>query len=219
MSYHIDAAKVKLDDLLIRIRETDLVPSRSLLLEGIEENFNKLKMNGVLTLADLRKSVKSSKNIVSLAEKTYIHVEYLTLLRREVEGYFPKAFPLSDFDWLDKNEIAKLESKGYGNAALLYEALEVSGEREKVMNLIGLDKDFVDKISTLVDLIRIQWVSPLAARTIDAAGYKNAKSVAEANAEDLCKAIEEANRDNKYYKGKIGLKDIKRLIKAATYIS
>ncbi|KUO74972.1 MAG: hypothetical protein APF77_13580 [Clostridia bacterium BRH_c25] len=218
MSYYIDADKVKLDDLLIRIKETDLVPSRSLLLEGIEENFSKLKMNRIFTLADFRKSVKNSKNIVPLAEKTNINIEYLTLLRREVEGYFPKAFPLSDFVWLDKNEIAKLENKGYKNTALLYEALETSSKREEIFSSGVLDNDFVDEISSLVGLTRIQWVSPTAARMLFDSGYKDAKSVAEANAEELYRSLEKVNDANKYFKGNIGLRDVKRLIKAASYV-
>ena len=62
MSYYINADKVNLEDLLTRITETDLVPSRVLLLENIKENFNKLKTNGILTLAEFRKSVKNSKS-------------------------------------------------------------------------------------------------------------------------------------------------------------
>ncbi len=100
MPYYIDANKVKLEDLMSRITEADLVPSRRKLLEDIEINFDKLKKNGIFTLTDLRKSIKNPKNIVPLAEKTNIEIEYLTLLRREVESYFPKAYILRAFDWL-----------------------------------------------------------------------------------------------------------------------
>jgi len=218
MAYHIDADKVTLEDLLVRIKETDLVPSRVLLLEGIDDNFSNLKMNGIFTLADFRKFVKYSKNIVPLAEKTHINAEYLTLLRREVEGYFPKSFSLSEFIWLNKNEIAKLENIGYKNTALLYEALETSSKREELINSSFLDKDFIDEISSLVDLTRIQWVSPIVARMLFDAGYKSVKSVAEANYEELYKLFEKVNDANKYFKGKIGLRDVKRLIKAALYV-
>jgi hypothetical protein len=69
MPYYIDANKVKLEDLMSRITESDIVPSRRKLLEDIEINFDKLKKNGIFTLADLRKSIKNPKNIVPLAEK------------------------------------------------------------------------------------------------------------------------------------------------------
>ncbi len=130
MPYYIDANKVKLEDLMFRITESDLVPSRRKLLEDIEIIFEKLKKYGIFTLADLGKSIKSPKNIPPLAGKANIEIEYLTLLRREVESYFPKAYPLSALDWLEKNQITKLERKGYKNSALLYEAFEKPSERE-----------------------------------------------------------------------------------------
>ena len=218
MSYYIDADKVNLEDLLTRITETDLVPSRVLLLENINENFNKLKTNGILTLAEFRKSVKNSKKIAPLANKTNISEEYLTLLRREVEGYFPKAFPLDSFFWLDKNKIAKLVNEGYKNTFLLYEALSSINKRNELIKSIGLDKDFVDEIFSLVDLTRIQWVNPITARIIYSAGYKSAKSVAQANTNNLHEAMEKVNKEGKYFNAEIRLRDIKRLVKAASYI-
>ena len=47
MAYHINAEKVTLDDLRKRIEETDLVPSRSSLLDKIKDKFTVLK-GGVL---------------------------------------------------------------------------------------------------------------------------------------------------------------------------
>lgn len=218
MTYHINDEKVTLADLLVRIKETDLVPSRSMLLENIEDNFNKLKMNGILTLADVRKSLKNPKNIAQLAEKTHLSSEYLTLLRREVEGYFPKAFPISEFTWLDKSEIVELENKGYKNSKLLYEAMQQPETRDKLMHSMLLNKGFAEEIIALISLARIQWVSPIMAKMLFDAGYRNVKSVCEAKPEELCKSLEEVNDLSKYFKGKIGLRDTKRLIKAASYI-
>lgn len=218
MSYYINANKVKLEDLMSRITESDLVPSRRKLLEDIEVNFDKLKKCGILTLADLRKSIKNPKNIVPLSEKTRIEIEYLTLLRREVESYFPKAYILSAFDWLEKNQITKLERKGYKNAALLYEAFEIPSKREEIIASTGLEKDFTDDIIALVDLTRIQWVSPIFSKVLHEAGYNSAKSIAEANVEELYKAVERINKEGRYFKGKIGIRDIARLIKSASYL-
>lgn len=218
MPYYIDASKVKLQDLLSRIAESDLVPSRSMLLEDIEENFSKLKTAGVLTLADFRKSVKNPKKIGVLAQKASIATEYLVLLRREVEGYFPKAFPLSAFDWLDKGQIAKLENKGYKNTASLYEALELPSKRKELIESTGLEQDFIDEMLALTGLTRIQWVNPTFAKILVDAGYTHAKSIAEANAEDLHGAIVMINDKGRYFRGKIGLRDIRRLVKAAAYV-
>ena len=219
INYYINTEKISLDELQKRIEETDLVPSRSSLLENIKEKFLVLKENGYATLADLRKELKNSKNIPSISEKIGLSAEYLTLLRREIEGYFPKAFKISSFDWLPKRDIEKLEQKGYKNTALLFDVLNSSEKREEISTDLGIDTQTIDELSCLVNLTRIQWVSPLAAKMLVSAGYNDAKSVAEANAEKMCDGLDKVNKENNYYKGKIGLRDVKRLVKAASYVS
>ncbi len=219
MPYYIDANKVTLEDLMFRITESDLVPSRRKLLEDIEINFNKLKKCGIFTMADLRKSIKNPKNVAPIAEKTNIEIAYLTLLRREVESYFPKAYPLSAFDWLEKIQISKLERKGYKNSAFLYEAFEIPSERERIIASTGLDKAFAEDIFALVDLTRIQWVSPVFSKVLVNAGYNSSESIAEANAKELHEAVEKINKEGRYFKGKIGIRDIERMIKSASYLS
>jgi hypothetical protein len=218
MPYYINENKVKLEDLMFRITESDLVPSRRKLLEDIEINFDKLRKHGIVTLTDLRKSIKNPKKIVHLAETTNIEIEYLTLLRREVESYFPKKYSLSSFDWLDKNQIAKLESIGHKNAALLYEAFEITSNREDIIASICLEEAFADEIFALVDLTRIQWVSPIFSRVLVVAGYRSTKSIAEAKVEELHEAVEKTNKEGRYFKGNIGIRDIARLIKSASEV-
>jgi hypothetical protein len=67
-------------------------------------------------------------------------------------------------------------------------------------------------------LMRVQWVSPTFARMLIVAGYDSAVKVAEANADDLCEALASINAGGKFFKGKIGLRDIKRLVQAASYV-
>jgi hypothetical protein len=42
--------------------------------------------------------------------------------------------------------------------------------------------------------------------------------VAAADADDLCQALMHVNEGDRFFKGKIGLRDIKRLIRAASYV-
>ncbi len=214
MAYHMDDGKVTLDALLLRIKDTDLVPSRALLLDGIDENFSKLKERGIQTVSELRKAVKTPKSIDAIAAKTGIGIEYLTLLRREVEGYFPKTFPLTDFNWIDPRALTALSAKGYKDAASLYNALEASGKAQ----VFGTEDAFSDELSSLVSLTSIQWVSPLTAKMLYDAGYNTVRSVAAADAEALCRSLEALNAANTYFKGNIGPRDIRRLIKAASYV-
>jgi hypothetical protein len=70
---------------------------------------------------------------------------------------------------------------------------------------------------TLSDLSRVQWVSPTFARTLVAAGFTGAAEVSMADPEALYEAVMQANENARFYKGKVGLRDIKRLIAAAAY--
>ncbi|MBN2443994.1 MAG: DUF4332 domain-containing protein [Spirochaetales bacterium] len=219
MNYYLDAEKISLKELQKRIEETDLVPSRSPLLENIKNNFEVLKKIGYVTFADLRRDLKNAKNIPSISKKSGIDSEYLTLLRREIESYFPKAYPISSFDWLPKENIEKLEKQGYKNTALVFNVLNSSKKRAEISSDLGIETQFIDTLYCLVNLTRIQWVSPIAARILVSAGYKDEKSVAEANAEKMCDELDKVNKENNFFKGKIGLRDIKRLIKAASYVS
>lgn len=218
MPYYVDENRVTIEDLMSRITESDLVPSREVLLDCIEGNFASLKESGISTLADLRQYVKNPKRIGALAQITGIDVEYLTLLRREIESYISKNYPLGSFDWLDTNQIAELESKGFNNSALFFDTFEVRHRREELIASIGLEKSFVEELFALVDLTRIQWVNPTFARVLVDSGYKNAELISTANANDLHEAVQNINSDSQYFKGKIGLRDIKRLIKSATYV-
>lgn len=219
MSYYIDAERVSLDDLQKRIKETDLIPSRCSLLEDIDEKFLKLKVNGFSTLADVRHDLKNPKNLPDLSKRTGIDQAYLTLLRREIEGYFPKAHPISTFDWFQKKDLDTLECKGLKNTLLLYEALNTPKKREEIVIDLGLDAHFIDSLFSLVDLTRIQWTSPIVARMLVSAGYTTVKSVSSANSNELFSELDRVNKENSYFKGKIGLRDVRRLIKAASYVS
>lgn len=217
MSFYPDSSNVTLSSLQKRLEETDLVPSRISLLNNIRDNFNKLKAAGLLSLADLRRELKNIKNISSFSKKCGIDTEYLTLLRREIEGYFPKSLPLSDFDWLPKKELAKLEKEGFVNSASLYEVVESTKKRVEISKSLGIELQFIEQLYSLINLTRIQWVSPVFARLLVAAGYDNAKKVSEAEAEQLYVAIDKVNKENQFFKGKIGLRDIKRLVSASCY--
>lgn len=216
MGYYIDDAKVSLDDLCKRIIETDLVPSRSSLLEGIESKFTRLKENGFTTCADLRKQLKNLKNIPSITKATGIDSTYLTLLRREIEGFFPKAFPIKSFDWLPENELTKLEKHGLKNTLLLYDAMHSS--KTELIDTLQIEPQVLDALRSLTDLTRIQWVGPTVARLLLAAGYPDAISVSRANAEKMCNELDAINREINIYHGKIGLRDVKRLIQAASHV-
>jgi hypothetical protein len=218
MAYHIDAEKISLGDLQKRIEATDLVPSRASLLDELETKMKSLEKQGIVTLANLRNELKTSKRLEALAKSTGIGTDYLTLLRREIEGWFPKSSPLKDFDWLPKSEITKLERNGIRDAAALYEATDSKSKRTALAKSTGVDLATLETFAQLVDLTRVQWVSPTTARMLLETGCDSSVRLAKADADELCEALTQVNAGDKYFKGRIGLRDVKRLIVAASYI-
>jgi hypothetical protein len=218
MTYYVDAENVSLDDLRKRIEATDLVPSRASLLDGINMKLEALEQQGITTLARLRNELKNSKRLEAVANATGIDTQYLILLRREIESYFPKPFALKTFDWLPIGEIAKLEQNGIRDTAVLYKAASSVKGRTELAKSTGMDVAILEALARLADLTRVQWVSPTTARMLVTAAYDSASKVAAADAEDLCEAFLRVNDGGRFFKGKIGLRDIKRLIQAASYV-
>jgi hypothetical protein len=218
MAYPFDAENISLDDLRERIEATDLVPSRASLTDKIAEKMKALEEVGIITLAALRNELKNSGRLAAVAAKTGIDPQYLSLLRREIESYFPKPAALRVFDWLPQDEIAKLEQLEIGNTATLYDRTNSAEKRFGLAKSSGVDASTLEILARLADLMRVQWVSPTFARMLTVAGYDSAAKVASANADDLCQALAEINAGDRFFKGKIGLRDIKRLVHAASYV-
>lgn len=219
MNYHFDAEKISLDDLQKRIETTDLVPSRAVLLDGLAKNIEILKQKGLTSLAKLRNEMKNPGRLEALAGNTGIDAQYLLLLRREVESYFPKPFDLKEFTRLPKDEVAKLDKSGIHNTADLFEKAATAEGKTQLAKSAGIDAAFLDDLFRLADLTRVQWVSPTAARMLVDAGYDTPAKLQNADADVLCEKMMNINKGDTYFKGNIGLRDIKRLVHSAKYIS
>ena len=219
MSFYIDDIKYSLDELQKRIENTDLVPSRISLLKNIDIIFKKLKKQGINTLSELRTQLKTTKSLKSFSIESGLDEEYLTFLRREIESHFPKAYSTNEFEWLSKTECEKLTVAGFNNTKKIYDKLVNRDNIKMISTELKINISFLETLLSLVDLTRIQWTSPLFARMLLEAGYDSTKKVAQADAEELYNKLYTVNKKKNYFKGKIGLRDIKRLVNSAKYVS
>ena len=217
MAYHIDAEKISLDDLQERIESSDLVPSRACLKEGIREKFDLLKAQGIHTFANLRRELKNAEKMKKLAALTGIDAGYLNLLRREIESYFPKPYPLQEFNWIAAQQIDRLAAGGISTTLDYFELAAGADGRDRLASL-GVDEATAGELCRLCDLTRVQWTSPLSAKMLLEAGYGSAVELANAEPGALCAALERVNADNRFFKGKLGQRDIKRWIHSAGYV-
>ncbi len=216
MRYYLDEHSTDLDALQERLRSTDLIPSQEPLLEGMAENTTSISNAGVASLADLRSALKTEKSLTLLSKNSGVDASYLRLLRRVINGFFPKPRPLKDIDWLEAGAVNNLNKAGIKNTRQLFDA--ASDGASELAKRTGIGQKDAQEFLAVSDLCRIQWVSPTFARVLVAAGATNAAAVAGANPEALFNAIKKANEDAKFYKGTVGLRDIKRLVAAARYV-
>lgn len=74
-------------------------------------------------------------------------------------------------------------------------------------------------LACVCDLSRIQWVNPLFARLLLEGGYGSVARVSAADSSELVQAIADANARLLLFKGKIGQKDMARLVYCANLLS
>lgn len=213
--YYLEEKSIGLGALRKRLEASDLIPSQEPLLDGLGDKMAALQEAGIASLADLRTALKTQKSLTSLSQASGVDPGYLRLLRRTVEGFFPKPRALKEFDWLDKGIVTSLENAGITNTRQVFDAT-CSGAGALAKE-IGVDAKKLKQLVAVSDLCRIQWVSPTFARALAAAGAPSAAAVAEADPERLFQAMAKANQDAKFYKGKVGLRDVRRLVRAAAY--
>jgi hypothetical protein len=166
----------------------------------------------------LRIELKNAKRLESLSKKSGVDSKYLILLRREIEGWFPKPSPLNTFDRLPKSEIAKLEKAGVHDTLTISETAGTPKARASLSKSTGACIAVIDALSRCADFSQVQWVSPTTARMLVESGCDRVSKLAAANGEELYRALERVNAGGRFFKGKIGLRDVKRLICAAGYV-
>ncbi|WP_299604348.1 DUF4332 domain-containing protein [uncultured Tateyamaria sp.] len=214
--YYLDDNATDLTELQKRLETSDLIPSHEPLLDELDVKFAALRTAGIESLADLRTALKSSTSLASLSTASGVDPGYLQLLKRTLGGFFPKPRSMNEIDWLEGSFASRLKEAGLTNTKELFDAAQDGVD--VLATKVGVDVAEVMELVAISDLCRVQWVSPKFARALLASGHINAASVAKADPESLCDAIMYANKGSKFYKGKVGLRDVRRLVAAAAYV-
>ena len=199
MRYAPDLERLPLAEYRELLRVQNLLPSRRILLDGLEEKFKRMQALGVHTAADLLGALSSPAKMEAFAATSGIPAAYLTILRRETGALQPKAVPLSDFPGVDPALIADLATRGIHHTKAYFEQPDDPG----------------GDLYALCDLSRINGVGPGAARMFLDAGYRSAADIAAADAEGMLRRIEADNAAHRYYRGTLGLKDMQFCIRLA----
>jgi predicted flap endonuclease-1-like 5' DNA nuclease len=215
MPYHVDFAAMSLADLKAKLERTDLIPSQLPLLDGIEKKLAALMKAGVANLEDLSAALRGAKGPSALAAKSGVAEDYLVLLRRTIEGFRPKPVKLAEYPGADPRSIDALAALGILDSKTLYEAASGAKAAAALARRAGIPSGSAMELLCLADLSRIQWVGATFARVLYEAGCRSPADIASADASALHAAVLRANEGGALYKGKIGLRDIVRLVMLA----
>jgi len=202
MKYNLDLEKLSLRTYMSILKSQNLLPSRIILLQNIDENFAFFERKEIQYVSQLRKSLSTAKRIVSFAEESGISEEYLTILKREMNSLDQKPVLISSFPDIDLALVSRLEEVGVKNSKDYWEQNQSESE----------------ELLCLCDLVRINGVGPIAAKVFYEAGYHSVSDVAEADAAVMLEKTSAVNESRQYYKMKLGLKDMQFCIDFASLL-
>jgi hypothetical protein len=203
MRYDIDLTKIKLDDYRELLKQSNLLPSRKLLLDDLDMRFAALQAQGIATVSSLLGALSSPAKISALAGKTGIPETYLAVLKREAGTLKPKRIPLRDFPDADSALIENLRKQNILTAKDYLESGRGTG----------------GELYCLCDLTRINGVGPSAAKMFYEAGYRSPADIAAADAKAMLARIAANNSAHIYYQGTLGEKDMRFCIDSAQVLA
>jgi hypothetical protein len=78
--YHIDLEVYTLQKFKRNLESRDMIPSRVILKEDLDERFEKLEISGITNLKQLIDALKTKRKIELFSKQTGLSIEYLTIL-------------------------------------------------------------------------------------------------------------------------------------------
>ncbi len=159
-----------------------MIPSRVILQQDLDQNFNTLAKLGIGNLKELLTALGSSSKIEQLSGETGIPENYLRLLKREAGSYLSKAFPLSDFPGIPLEYTEVLKTRGIRSTKQFFEKVQSPGQRKQVASSCGIPLARLAEIHALCDLSRITGVGGFYARIIYHAGIRSVEDFARTDA-------------------------------------
>jgi hypothetical protein len=215
MGYYIDLSSINLEQYKETLKTVYLPPSRTILRENLEERFNAFKSAGITNVKELVKALKHKNKFDEFGKFQCFKGNYLTILLRELNSILPKPNKLVDFKGISVETITKLERVGIKNTQTLYVRVINKSARTELAKETGISEAEILELTKLTDLSRIKWAGATFARMLHDIGFDTVKKVAEANYEELHQKIRTLNKDKGYFKGNIGLNDIRVFVDAA----
>jgi hypothetical protein len=214
-NYYINLETISLSDYKNELQNTELLPSRNIIKEEIENRFNILGQHEVKNLNDVLTLLKTPEKINAFARASGLSEEYLSILKREIASSQPKPVTLSEFPGIKKKTAKHLEKLGIKNTKQLFNFIKTDVQRKDLCKQTGISFDEILELTKLTDVSRIKWVGANFARLLVDSPYDTLEKVSKANYANIYEALVKINKERKYFKGMFGLNDMKLCVIAA----
>ncbi len=209
--YYIDLEKYSLQKFKENLQRRDMIPSRVILKDNIDERFKILCANGIENLKDLIGELKNKDKIEEFSNKANLSVEYLTILKREASSYLPNPIQLRKMPGVDVATVSALEKIGLKNTKHFFNEASNSDKINQISHLSGVSVTKLNELSSLSDLARLYGVGPVFARIIYDVGISSVNDFVKYSAEDFIEIYE--NKTQK--KADFGISEINFSIELA----
>jgi hypothetical protein len=210
--YYLDFNTFSLEKFKNRLSSTSLPPSHHILLEDIDGRFTALESLGIENLAQLQAALKTKSKVRAISEQTDLPLDYLTVLRREVNSYYPKPVKLMDFPDVDLAIVGKLEGLGIMNSLQFFPLIITPESRAELATQQQIKPEQILELTQLTDLVRLKWVGPKFARLLQQSSYNTVEKIAQSDYRELYQELMRIKESVGIYKGLFGLEDMKRWV-------
>jgi hypothetical protein len=215
MGYYIDLKTISIESYKSKIESAWLPPGRRILKERTDERFGYFSSIGIKNVKELLQTLRKKDKFSELSKVDCFTGNYLTILLRELNSILPKPIRLKDFPGISPETIFELEKTGIKDTLRLFDQVITAASRKQIADATGISQAEIMELTKLTDLSRIKWVGATFARILYDIGVDSVEKVSKANVDDLHDQINLLNKERSYYKGQIGLSDVKTVLDAA----
>lgn len=212
MGYYVDLAKISLEKFKKRLKTEDLLPSQQILRENIDEKFEVIKLQGLKNMEDLKKALKTKKDVDRFSLETSLPTDFLTVLRREVNSYHPQPRKIKDFPEMSSSTKSNLKKIGVKTTVDLFNEIATKKNREILKEKIESTNEEVLLLAKLTDVSRLRYVNQTFATLLINSEYDSVEKIREAEYQELHNQLMKVNEDKNIYRGRFNLNDSKFLV-------
>lgn len=192
MAYVMDLSSFTLSRFVEVLTTVELIPSRRALADHIVDVAARLEADGVSDLEALRRLLTNKNGHEALARHVGVDVDYVTLLRREVNSYRTKSTPLANLKVFTEAEVESLAADGVRSTRDIYERAARRADRGQLADRHDLDTDRLNTALGMSNLVRINGVGPAFARFLLDLGMRGPEDVLVIDANEIVRRYNES---------------------------